>query len=203
MWCILRNASLGAALLASFVVGPNAVAQRLERGAILVATPSLSDSTFTETVILLLDNNEESGSIGLVINRPTNLALRQVFPDSGIDEYAGTIFYGGPVLATRPFLLLRGPLAPSDGLVPILDEVYLSGGFEPIASYDDARRSERNLRIYAGHARWGAGQLAAEVAAGAWAVVRPDAAHVFSETPLALWRELQATTGRQDLVRAD
>jgi putative transcriptional regulator len=196
-----RNGLLATLLLVSCFASPAALAQRLERGAILVATPSIGDTSFVETVILLLDHTQD-GSIGVIINRPTNLAPRQVFPDSGIDEYAGTVFYGGPVLPTRAFVLLRDPDPVGDGVVPILDGVYLSGGFEVVTALEPAERSQSRLRVYAGHARWGGGQLAAEVAAGAWAIERADVATIFSDAPLDLWRQLQTSATRKDLVRA-
>lgn len=194
-----RNTTLVAALVAC-AASPAVLAQRLERGAILVSTPTIGDTSFLETVILLLDHAQD-GSIGVIINRPTNLAPRQVFPDSGVEAYAGTVFYGGPVLPTRAFVLLRDPDVGADGVVQIVDGVYLSGGFEVVADLEPAERSDSRVRVYAGHARWGPGQLAAEVAAGAWAIVRPAAATIFSDTPLALWGRLQASAERQDLVQ--
>ena len=203
----LRKTATGIALLSIAFAGlPNeASAQRLERGAILVATPSLGDTSFVESVVLVLDHSDENGSIGLIINRPTNLTPSQVFPDTGTNTYDGTVFYGGPVTPTRAFLLLRQPsdADPEERLVPILDGVYLSGGFESLAALDAASQTSSRVRIYAGHARWGPGQLDAELAAGAWTLARSNAGLVFRETPLGLWQELQASTTRQEIVRAD
>ena len=202
MTCRPRNALLIATALVFGLAVSDALAQRLERGAILVASPSLSDTSFFETVVLVLDHSDEDGSVGVIINRPTSLAPLQVFADSGISDYTGTVFYGGPVTPTRALLLFREPAAGDEGLVPIFDGVYLSGRFEPLAAMDATGRSQSRTRIYAGHARWGPGQLAAEVSAGAWILMRADAAIVFGDSPLALWRDLQAATGPREIAQA-
>ncbi|MGH2468350.1 MAG: YqgE/AlgH family protein, partial [Candidatus Limnocylindrales bacterium] len=43
-------------------------------------------------------------------------------------------------------------------------------------------------RVFAGYAGWGAGQLEAEIAAGAWLIVRARLADLFGEAPAAIWR---------------
>jgi putative transcriptional regulator len=46
------------------------------------------------------------------------------------------------------------------------------------------------IRIYAGYAGWGAGQLEAEVEEGAWYVVAAAPDDLFDATPDGLWRRV-------------
>ncbi len=66
-------------------------------GQLLVATPRLMDPNFTRTVILVL-NHDEDGALGVVINRPSPLAVAQVLPDwSDVVARPPMVFGGGPV----------------------------------------------------------------------------------------------------------
>jgi putative transcriptional regulator len=59
------------------------------------------------------------------------------------------------------------------------------------------------LRVFAGYAGWGAGQLESELSAGAWWVVDAAADDVFSDEPEMLWqRVLRRQGGRLALVAA-
>jgi putative transcriptional regulator len=47
-----------------------------------------------------------------------------------------------------------------------------------------------SLRVYAGHAGWGVGQLEEEISEGAWFVVAGGLDDVFSPRPGSLWRSV-------------
>ncbi|MEQ1844326.1 MAG: YqgE/AlgH family protein, partial [Nitrospira sp.] len=52
----------------------------LEKGVLLVASPSLSDPNFHQTVLLIVEHGR-GGTVGLILNRPTNVLLSEVLPD--------------------------------------------------------------------------------------------------------------------------
>ena len=56
------------------------LAQGPEKGMLLVATPEIRDSRFSETVILLL-HYESEGALGVAINRPTWVDPSAAFPE--------------------------------------------------------------------------------------------------------------------------
>jgi putative AlgH/UPF0301 family transcriptional regulator len=47
-----------------------------------------------------------------------------------------------------------------------------------------------DLRVYAGYAGWGPGQLEAEIARGDWIVVREPPDPIFDAAPDTLWKKL-------------
>ena len=49
---------------------------------LLVATPRLDDPNFRRAVVLVVEHNDE-GSIGVVLNRPSPLAVADVLPGWG------------------------------------------------------------------------------------------------------------------------
>lgn len=139
-------------------------------GSLLLASPALLDPNFVDTVVLLLDVNDE-GALGVVLNRPSALPVSEVLGEWGdvVDE-PEVLFQGGPV-ATDGALAVA--LASPDGLG--------AAGFKPmwgrvgLLDLDTPRElvdgTVDRLRIFAGYAGWGAGQLQAEVAEGSWYVV--------------------------------
>jgi putative transcriptional regulator len=60
----------------------------------------------------------------------------------------------------------------------LLDEIGLAAGDAP------------RVRVFAGRAEWGPGQLAREIGAGNWRVVNGDADDLFAEDPASLWRRM-------------
>ncbi|HEY1320260.1 MAG TPA: YqgE/AlgH family protein, partial [Streptosporangiaceae bacterium] len=47
-------------------------------GRLLVATPLLGDPNFRRTVVLVVEDEPEEGTLGVVLNRPTEVPVGQV-----------------------------------------------------------------------------------------------------------------------------
>lgn len=158
-------------------------------GRLLVATPLLQDPNFTRTVVLMLDHNDD-GAMGVVVNRPTEVDVETVLP--GWQPYAtepGRLFQGGPVGQDSALGVVA---VPGDGAEP--EGVKRLVGSLGLVDLDTApegvARGVAGLRIFAGYAGWGAGQLEAEIAEGSWYVVDAEARDAFSDAPARLWRDV-------------
>lgn len=156
-------------------------------GMLLIAGVSLSDGVFDETVVLLLDV-DENGALGVVLNRLADLALESVLP--GWVTQASpprALFDGGPV-SPEGAICLASPMRDGEeppGWRPLFDRVGLLHLDTPIEIADGAYR---DLRIFAGYAGWGPGQLDGELDRGLWHVARATYADVFDLDPATLWR---------------
>jgi putative transcriptional regulator len=169
-------------------------------GRLLVATPELGDGTFERSVVLLLDHDEE-GALGVVINRPTPVGVAEVLPTwQPLATEPGVLFQGGPVALDSALGLAVVPGGDEDvepvgwrRVVGRLGLVDLDAPPEVLAA--DVVR----LRIFAGYAGWGAGQLEEELRQGAWYVVpaHPGGGFddAFSATPDLLWRAVLRRQG--------
>ena len=75
-------------------------------GRLLVATPLLGDPNFRRTVILIVEDEPEEGTLGVVLNRPTEVQVGQVL-ESWTDLVTGptVVFKGGPVSPNRALAL--------------------------------------------------------------------------------------------------
>jgi putative transcriptional regulator len=185
---------LGArALLAAVAVAValGAHAQQVVGGTFLVASPEMTDPNFSRSVVLVL-RKDDNGTIGIVINRITSLLPAKVFPElaGGLGNYTGTLYRGGPVAPTRVLFLVRGLAAATVQGPEILDKVFLSGDQDSLGELTRLADGANDLRIYAGHAEWTAGQLETEIKRGGWTVVPATADLVFAEKPQGLWEQL-------------
>jgi putative transcriptional regulator len=165
-------------------------------GALLVAMPALSDPTFAGTVVYVLDHSD-SGTVGVVLGRPSQVEIRDVLP--GWCELAvepGVFHVGGPC-ETDTALCLGTAASDVDvdgesGLRRVAGDVYL---VDLDGDPGEVEEQLTGLRVFAGYAGWAPGQLAGEIAEGAWACVPGTAEDVLSPAagPL-LWRRVM---GRQ------
>lgn len=163
-------------------------------GSLLVALPTLSDPTFAGTVVYVLDHSD-TGTLGVVLGRPSQVEIRDVLPgwcDLAVEP--GVFHVGGPCETDTALCLATASGAgPADGaLRRVVGDVYLvdldSDPADLVGRLD-------GLRVFAGYAGWSPGQLAAEIAEGAWACVpgRPEDVLAAAAGP-ELWRSVM---GRQ------
>jgi putative transcriptional regulator len=163
-------------------------------GALLVAMPSLSDPTFAGTVVYVLDHSD-SGTVGVVLGRPSQVEIRDVLPGwSDLAVEPGVFHVGGPCETDTALCLgmATGGVDGEGGLRRVAGDVYLVDLDSDPSEVDGALTG---LRVFAGYAGWAPGQLAGEIAEGAWACVPGTADDVLSrEAGPELWRGVM---GRQ------
>lgn len=166
-------------------------------GRLLISSPSLRDPNFDRTIVLMLDHDSD-GALGLVLNRPSDLAVVEVLP-AWSDHVAppSLVFQGGPVADGVAIGLARpaGIDAP-EGWSAVLDDV----GVVDLTADPDTAREFTSLRIFSGYAGWSPGQLEGELSLGAWFVVDAVGDDVLGPEPERLWsRVLRRQKG--DLAR--
>jgi putative transcriptional regulator len=177
-------------------------------GRLLVATPLLTDPNFARSVVLVLDHDED-GTLGVVVNRPTQVDVTAVLPPwSELTSTPQVVFQGGPVALDSALGLaaVNATNGPSDGdgeEEPLgWRRVHERIGLVDLDAPPEILAAELSaMRIFAGYAGWGPGQLEDEIAEGAWYVVDAEPADPFSESPDGLWqRVLRRQTGELAFV---
>jgi putative transcriptional regulator len=145
------------------------------RGQLLIATPVVGDF-FRRTVVLMIEHTDE-GALGVVLNRPSDVLVSDAVPALGVaaadDEL---VWVGGPV-ATQSVLVLGDFAEPDEAGTPVLGSLGLLDPDRPDAEL-------RRVRVYAGHAGWGPGQLDGELEAGAWVIESAEEDDPFREDDL-------------------
>jgi putative transcriptional regulator len=175
------------------------------KGRLVVATPALPDPNFDRTVVLLLAHSEE-GAAGVVLNRPSDMHVSEPLPKwDRLAAEPAVVFVGGPVGPGGAICLaVASPNRPGQaapvGWTPLNDEL---GTLDLEQDPDELGAGIEAIRVFAGYAGWGAGQLEREIAAGAWFVIPAQTADVVSGEPLSLWkRVLRREGGRLAIVAA-
>lgn len=157
----------------------------LEAGSLLVATPSLVDPNFAHTVVLVLDLDE--GALGVVLNRPSPVPVKEVLP--GWDDVLvgpDVLFQGGPV-ATDSALAVAGLRDGDDEPVGFRRLFGQTGIVDLDAPTEILVPALVGMRVFAGYAGWGAGQLEAEIEEGSWYVLPAVPGDLFGADPEGLW----------------
>lgn len=157
-------------------------------GWLLVSSPALVDPNFRRTVVLMTHHDEE-GALGLVLSRPSELAVAEAVPDLGdlplVDE---VVYLGGPVQPEAVVVLIE--VGPDEAIDPIVGSVCYLPPDRPMGELP-----LRRARVFAGYSGWGAGQLESELEAPAWIVVQAEPDDVFATDPDALWRTVLMRKG--------
>lgn len=160
-------------------------------GALLVALPTLADPTFAGAVVYVLDHSP-TGTLGVVLGSPSQVEIRDVLPGwCDLAVAPGVFHVGGPCETDTALCLARCPAPVSgrdDALRRVCGDVHL---VDLDADPSPLEGQVEGLRVFAGYAGWSPGQLAGEIAEGAWACVpgHPDDVLADVSGP-ELWRRV-------------
>jgi putative transcriptional regulator len=153
----------------------------------LVAAPTLTDPNFSRTVVLMLEHSEQ-GALGVVLNRPSGLSVVEILADwAELASAPSQVFHGGPVSPESALALVRTDRVDVIGVRQLPHEVGIIDLDTPAELVADA---VTDLRVFAGYAGWGDGQLEGEIDEGAWFVVDTLPEDVFTADPQDLWRRV-------------
>lgn len=166
------------------------------QGHFLVGSPHLADPNFYHSVVLMVQHDEE-GALGLILNRPTNSTVGDVWKLIGNDEIHSKrpIWLGGPVAG--PLMAIHTQLAYSQ--IQVVPGVHFSterNYLEEIVAAD-----EKRWLIFNGYSGWGAGQLERELRQGGWLIVEATDEDVFYDGD-DLWERLIKQIGQEIIAPA-
>lgn len=170
-----------------------------EKGMFLVASREMSDPRFNQTVILLLHHGPH-GTLGVVVNRPSEISVTHLRPElEDVDEQGHEVYYGGPVAPNALIFLLRSDTTPPKA-GHIFSDIYAGGSPGALTELIEQGAPVERLRIYYGHAGWAPGQLDAELAQGQWHLTRGERGGVFRADSSTLWDDLIEELEHRDIL---
>jgi putative transcriptional regulator len=155
----------------------------------LVASPKITDPSFRETVVLVIQHTSLA-SRGVIINRPLDTPLSRLHPgDEAFARNKDPIYFGGPVALPSLSFVFHARERPQ-GSVHVTEDLYIGDSPSLLKDLLQQKGSAGGVRVYAGHAGWGPGQLQSEIEEGGWFATRASSEFVFHEHPESIWREL-------------
>ena len=155
----------------------------------LIAMPGMGDESFAGAVVYLCEHTDK-GALGLVINKPIDIKLKNLFERVELtlerDDIADEpVYFGGPVQTERGFVLHEREGADAS---PYSSTLSIPGGELDMTTSKDVLEAlaggagPRKLLVTLGYSGWGAGQLEEEIKRNGWITVeaRPE---VIFDTP--------------------
>jgi putative transcriptional regulator len=147
------------------------------KGHLLFAAPQLADPNFAQTVVLLIEH-DENGAFGVVLNRPSGRTVREVWDELSeapcdCDE---AINVGGPVMGPLLAIHRQDSLAEAE----IMSGVFLAAQREHLDQL--VREPVADFRLFSGYSGWGKGQLENEMKLGGWITMRATEEYIFDDS---------------------
>jgi len=163
----------------------------------LIAMPNLLDPNFFKTVTYICAHNEE-GAMGIVINRPLDLHLSEVFEQMEINSDNDVInnqlvYNGGPVQMDRGFIL-HEPSKEWDSSIVVNNEISITTSKDILQAIAAGKGPDNSL-IALGYAGWDAGQLEQEIMDNAWLSGPSDTQIIFKTPYEKRWEQAAISMG--------
>jgi putative transcriptional regulator len=148
----------------------------------LIAMPAMTDPIFAKSLTYVCEHNEQ-GALGIVINRPLNLSLKELYAQIklplNVAELEDThVHFGGPVQTDRGFVL-HEESGVWQSTMKIKDRVALTTS-KDILEAVGLGTGPHNILVTLGYAGWAQGQLEHELSQNAWLSV-PATEHILFE----------------------
>ncbi|MCU1645937.1 MAG: YqgE/AlgH family protein [Nocardia sp.] len=141
-------------------------------GTLLVSATDLVEPSFRRTIVYIIEHND-AGSLGVVLNRPSDTAVHDVLPNwAELAAPPRALFLGGPVKRDAALCLATVKVGASFAGIPGLRRV--DGRVALVDLDSDPDRIAplvEGIRIFAGYAGWTFGQLEGELDRGDWIVL--------------------------------
>lgn len=159
-------------------------------GQVLIALPALSDPNFARSVTLICQHDAD-GAMGVMVNRPSEYTLGEVFRQMGIDSgdealNARQVVAGGPVHPERGFVLHDGNRG-WDSSLAIGEGLYVTTSRDVLEAMAKGE-GPGSAMVALGCAGWGAGQLEHELRENSWLTAPADQELLFALPLDSRWR---------------
>jgi putative transcriptional regulator len=161
--------------------------EKLEKGHLLVAEPSIiGDLSFNRSVILLAEHNSE-GSVGFILNKPLSYTINNLLPEIIV---AFKIYNGGPVEQDNLYFIHNVPELITDS-IEISNGIFWGGNFELTKNLiNEGKIDKNNIRFFLGYTGWDANQLESEMQSNSWIVSKNSHKNkIISKSSAHFWKE--------------
>jgi putative transcriptional regulator len=150
-------------------------------GHFLIAMPAMADPYFAKSVAYVCEHNE-NGALGIVINRPIDMKLDDLFEQVSIKlkdrELAeAPVHFGGPVQVDRGFVLHQ-PVGHWQSTIAVSGETALTTS-KDILEATARGEGPQKILVSLGYAGWSPGQLEQELSQNAWLTVPASEGIIF------------------------
>ena len=164
---------------------------------LLIASRGLDNDFFSRAVVLVLEHHEHRGAAGIVLNKPSEVPLEEVYPELDETQFCREdelVNIGGP--CNGPVVALHSCEECTE--VPVLPGVAMA------VKQDNLHRllqSESRMRLYSGYSGWAPGQLENEIESGVWYATEASSDLIFGDAG-DLWQQACDQYGNEIIANA-
>jgi putative transcriptional regulator len=158
------------------------------RGSLILADPSLQDSNFHRTVLLLTEHRHDAGAHGYVLNRPFGKTAGDLLTAPEFKSLAKIpVYVGGPV-SQEQLTFVAFKWQPDPGTLTWTTHLTREDAKERIDNGE-------TVRAFVGYSGWSGGQLESELKRRSWITRKPDSTVLLGNNSASLWRDLLSSMG--------
>ncbi len=159
-----------------------------QKGNILISEPFLWDKYFERSVVFLVEHDDETGTMGFILNKMMKEKVIDFFPDMKGSENI-PVFKGGPVGSDKLYFIhTLGDIIPDTQ--KIIDDIYFGGDFDVIKSYiESGNPITGKIKFFLGYSGWEQKQLSDEISNNSWVVGNSDLSRVMKSEGEILWKK--------------
>ena len=172
----------------------------LKAPVLLVALPQVLDPFFHRGVVLLIRHEDEEGSFGFLVNRPSDIKVSEILQGMEVAWRGGpeaVAYFGGPVQRQLGTVLFSPGGEAAGGLAGVGMEI--APGVALTQHVGDLTRLAETppvqFRLFLGYAGWGEGQLLEEILRNDWLTVPVRGDLVFGADPDQVWSAALESVG--------
>jgi len=168
------------------------ISQKIQKGNLLIAEPStLTDASFNRAIIFLTEHNEE-GSVGFILNKPSEFLLKDLVLDMDSDF---RVYIGGPVENENLYFIHSLPHLIPDS-IEVCEGIFWGGNYEAIKTYINQGLINRNeIRFFLGYSGWSVEQLEQEIKEKTWLLHKKKYTNIFTITDSEGWKDKMLEMG--------
>ena len=147
---------------------------------------------FAGSVVYITEHRQNSGAVGVIINKPLGRTLKNAFKDVDFSKYhpnwsGSSLYLGGPVSGDNGFVL--HPTIADDGR--LFELTNNKSALWQLANSDQ----RNNLFVAIGYASWIPMQIENEIAKNNWLVVKARTDLIFEVDPFQRYEEALSLLG--------
>ncbi len=163
---------------------------KVNSGDLLVAQPFMDDPNFKRAVILVTEN-DHTGTLGLTLNKPSIFKLKEILTD--FPKFDVNVYLGGPLGLDRlNFIHCYPELIPKS--IHVAEHLYWNGDYEALKrAVKDQKILPHNIKFFLGYSGWGIGQLDEELKDNTW-IVAKEYRNIFKGSQY-MWKDVLEKMG--------
>ncbi|MFN8280663.1 MAG: YqgE/AlgH family protein [Saprospiraceae bacterium] len=166
---------------------------QIDKGDMLIAEPFMLDPNFKRAAVLIVDHEDDLGTVGFVLNKKSPYKIEELLDDIG--DFEGDVYYGGPV-ANNILHFLHNVGDMVEDSLGICRGVYWGGDFTAFKFLmAQGLIKPENVRFFLGYSGWSPHQLSEEIKEGSWIIEEMDSNYLFKTDPDNLWKVILQSKG--------